>query len=282
MVKTLYVSDMDGTLLSSDSRVSANSARILSELSADGALITVATARTPATVVPLLSNMRLHGDAIVMTGSATWSFEEDCFQNVRFIPKEQYLLALEFCSANGVQPFIYVMAEDCRTLDVYHGATTMNKSEESFYLERCRLKLKRFHLGTPAPVRAETYAMLMFATGQRANIEAAAEQLRAETACSVSCYPDIFNHKVALLEVLAPGVSKALAIKEMRERLKADRVVVFGDNLNDLPMFSVADEAVAVGNAMPEVKAAATHVIEPNYTDSVARYIAEDYKTGIC
>ncbi|MDE6134546.1 MAG: HAD family hydrolase, partial [Muribaculaceae bacterium] len=62
----------------------------------------------------------------------------------------------------------------------------------------------------------------------------------------------------------------------LKERTGADRLMVFGDNLNDIPMFEVADVAVAVGNALPEVKAAADVVIEPNYTDSVARYIAAD------
>lgn len=52
---------------------------------------------------------------------------------------------------------------------------------------------------------------------------------------------------------------------------------MFGDSLNDLTMFAVADVAVAVGNALPEVKAAADKVIEANYTDSVARFIAEDF-----
>ena len=48
-------------------------------------------------------------------------------------------------------------------------------------------------------------------------------------------------------------------------------MTVYGDNLNDLPMFEVADEAVAVANAMPEVIARADRVIGPNSASSVAR-----------
>ena len=44
----------------------------------------------------------------------------------------------------------------------------------------------------------------------------------------------------------------------------ASRLVVFGDNLNDLPMLAEADLAVAVGNALPAVKEAADIVIEPD------------------
>lgn len=55
--RQLFISDMDGTLLSTDSRVTPESARLLSELTRCGALITVATARTPATVEPLLKDV---------------------------------------------------------------------------------------------------------------------------------------------------------------------------------------------------------------------------------
>ena len=50
---------------------------------------------------------------------------------------------------------------------------------------------------------------------------------------------------------------------------------MFGDNLNDLPMMAVADVAVAVANAMPQVREAADIVIGANDTDSVARYMLE-------
>ena len=75
-MKTLYVSDMDGTLLDNDSLVSPKSAAIISELSRQGTLITVATARTPATVDPLLASTYTCCPAIVMTGAAFWNREK--------------------------------------------------------------------------------------------------------------------------------------------------------------------------------------------------------------
>ena len=52
--------------------------------------------------------------------------------------------------------------------------------------------------------------------------------------------------------------------------LGADRLTVYGDHINDLPMFAVADEAVAVANALPEVLDAASRTIGPNTLPSVA------------
>lgn len=276
--KTLYVSDMDGTLLSSDSRVSAESARIISELSAEGALITVATARTPATVVPLLADTRIATEAIVMTGAARWDFRRGCFAHTHRIAAESTRRILEICASRGAHPFVYIEAPDGRTMDVYHAATAMNRAEESFYLERRHLKLKRFHLCKPVPADALERTLLMFAMGPRENIEEIAELIRMSSDCNVSCYPDIFNESIGNLEIQAPGISKASAIRSLAAELGVERTVVFGDNLNDLPMFAIADVAVAVANAEPEVKAAATTIIGPNYTDAVARFIAADFR----
>jgi hypothetical protein len=63
--------------------------------------------------------------------------------------------------------------------------------------------------------------------------------------------------------------------------MDADRLTVFGDNLNDLPMMAVADVAVAVENALPEVKKAADIVIGTNQSDAVALYLeqfAQDFE----
>lgn len=280
--KTLYVSDMDGTLLSSDSRVSAESARIISELSAEGALITVATARTPATVVPLLADTHIAAEAIVMTGAARWDFRRGCFAHTHRIAAESTRRIIEICASRGAHPFVYIEAPDGRTMDVYHAAAAMNRAEESFYLERRHLKLKRFHLCKPVPADALERTLLMFAMGPRENIEEIAELIRMSSDCNVSCYPDIFNENIGNLEIQAPGISKASAIRSLAAELGVERTVVFGDNLNDLPMFAIADEAVAVANAEPEVKAAATIIIGPNYTDAVARFIASDFSNARC
>ena len=119
--------------------------------------------------------------------------------------------------------------------------------------------------------------MLFYAMGQSEGIIHAAEALRSQSDCSICCYPDIFNPSVYNLEIFPPGVTKAAAVEELKRQTGADRLVVFGDNLNDLSMLAVADVAVAMGNALPEVKAAADVVIEPNYTDAVARFIEVDF-----
>ncbi len=79
------------------------------------------------------------------------------------------------------------------------------------------------------------------------------------------------------MEVKAPDTSKANSVRMVADMVGADRIVAFGDNINDLSMMAVADVAVAVGNAVPRVLEAADKVIGTNETDSVARFILSDF-----
>lgn len=68
---------------------------------------------------------------------------------------------------------------------------------------------------------------------------------------------------------------KANAVRELKEKLKCEKLVVFGDGKNDLDMFHAADEAYAVQNADKELKDAATAVIGSSNEDGVAKWLLE-------
>jgi hydroxymethylpyrimidine pyrophosphatase-like HAD family hydrolase len=59
----------------------------------------------------------------------------------------------------------------------------------------------------------------------------------------------------------------------VKEQFGFSRLVVFGDGLNDIPMFDVADESYAVANALEEVKRIATGVIGSNEEDAVTEFL---------
>lgn len=276
--KTLYVSDMDGTLLDNESHVSPRSAEIISELSRRGALITVATARTPATVEPLLSDTYTTCPAIVMTGAALWDRVNKRLIHPELFARAEAQEIMDEFKRHGISPFVYTVT-NASHLDVYHGVE-MNRSEEEFYNERRHLELKKFHIGQEPTSEAMERVVLLFSIGPSEPIERLAGALEARGGCSVSCYPDIRSADVALIEVFVEGVSKRAAVLKLASLTGAGRVVVFGDNLNDLPMMEVADTAVAVENAFPEVKEAADIVIGRNSDDSVARFIEDDYNNS--
>ena len=269
-MKQLFITDMDGTLLNEDSKVSPTSAQIISDLSRQGALITVANARTPATVGPLLEGVYTSLPAIVMTGAAMWDRSNRSYVNTHPFAADTDCQILAAMRSEGIEPFVYTFFDGDPLLHVYRNSP-MSDNDIKFMDERRVSGLKEFHIDQPMPEGGHT--MLFFAMGPRDRIFAAADKIRALGICSVSAFTDIFGEDTGIIELFAPGVSKASAVQALKAETGADRLIVYGDNLNDLPMMAVADESVAVGNALPEVKSAATRVIGANTEDAVARDI---------
>lgn len=272
---TLYVSDLDGTLLGQDSRLSAGTVatlnRIIGEL---GGLFTVATARTPATVVPLMQEVHATLPFIVIGGSAMWNPVTMSYEHTHGIDQDTVNAVADVFDRHHGHPFIY---RRHGSLLYTHHYGPLSLQEERFVHERQHLPLKRFFLDDSNYRHSEDEALLIFAMNKFAVLEAIARDLRAMVrSCSVMLYHDIFDPDDGYLEIFTAGTSKAAAIGELAREVGAGRVVVFGDNRNDIAMMQAADHSVAVDNAFPEVKTAASEVIGPNTDDSVARWIATD------
>ena len=80
------------------------------------------------------------------------------------------------------------------------------------------------------------------------------------------------------LEILPQKATKAHAILQLKDYLQCEKVVAFGDGMNDLSMFEIANESYAVENACKELKEKATGVIGRHDQDAVARWLEENYK----
>ncbi|QNM06165.1 HAD family hydrolase [Qiania dongpingensis] len=68
------------------------------------------------------------------------------------------------------------------------------------------------------------------------------------------------------LDVYKIGVNKGTAVKKLQELLGISReeTLAFGDQQNDIEMLGKAYHSYAIGNALPEVKAAARYVADSN------------------
>ncbi|AZG46679.1 Sugar phosphatase YbiV [Gordonia insulae] len=77
------------------------------------------------------------------------------------------------------------------------------------------------------------------------------------------------------LDVMAPGVDKAVAVRAVQQRLGISpaQTMVFGDYLNDLAMLDTADWSYAMANAHPRILAAARHLAPSNEEDGVVRTV---------
>ena len=279
MARTLYVSDLDGTLLGDDSQLSAVTVatlnRVIGEL---GGLFTVATARTPATVVPLMQEVQARLPFIVIGGSAMWNPVTGTYEHTRGIDDMTVNAVADVFGRHGAHPFIY--RRHGSMLHAHHYGP-LSPQEERFVAERRHLPLKKFILDDGDYLHNDDEALLIFSLNKYAVLKDIANDLKASVpTCSVMVYHDIFDESEGYLEIFTAGTSKARAISELAREVGASRVVVFGDNRNDIAMMQAADHSVAVGNAFPEVKAAASEVIGTNTADSVARWIETELLHG--
>ena len=271
-MKTLYITDLDGTLLDANSQVSAEAVEVLNPMLDDGLLFTVATARTPATVVPMLSQLHTRLPFIVLNGAATWDSQKGDYSRVNVIPQATVEAVCAVCRRHGFNPLIY--RRHGSIIHAHHQGT-LSAQEQQFVDERQGLALKKFILNSPDYLHSPDEAMLIFSMQDYERLRPIYEEVTATIQCSAVFYHDIFDPSAGLLEIYAPGVSKAAAVKQMQAEVGVEQVVVFGDNRNDIPMMQVATHSVAVENAFPEVKAVASEVIAPNTANAVPLYIRD-------
>lgn len=88
---------------------------------------------------------------------------------------------------------------------------------------------------------------------------------------------DFIRSERTLFEILPKGVGKGNALLKIADALGIDkgRTIAIGDYDNDISMIKVAGVGIAVGNALPEVKAAADLVTVTNDEHAIARIIAD-------
>lgn len=274
---TLYVSDLDGTLLQPDARLSAETTRLLNESIASGKLFTIATARTPATVADIIRGVDMRIPAIVMTGGSVWNPYDGQYSGVRHLDRKAAEMLVDTYRATGTSSFIFTLIDN--VIDIYHVGGPLNELQRQFVEERKNSPYKRFHISDdgsdtlPPDMSKVILAYAMLPDAKAAETYALTSEIPH---LRPQYYHDIFGPEIGILEAFAEDATKANAVRELARRMGADRVVCFGDNVNDLPMMRAADLAVAVENALPEVKQAADIVIGPNTSDAVARFIHDD------
>lgn len=264
----LMVSDLDGTLLSSQGVLSGRTRELLQQLIAQGAQISIATARTCATVVPLLAGVPLPLPAVIMNGAALYDLNRQEFQEEKPLSYPVSAAVLSIFRRHGCNCFTHVIREN--GLDIFYDGL-FHPAEEEFYQERCRLPLKRYR---QEDLPAGTQTVYFSAMQHKPVLDAVYEEIRNLPEASQlqgSCYSDLYHPGYYFLELYRRDASKKNGVLSLRRHCQAGKVAVFGDNCNDLPMMEIADYACAVGNAVPEVRESADAVLGDHDSDAVAR-----------
>jgi Cof subfamily protein (haloacid dehalogenase superfamily) len=278
MVKKLYISDLDGTLLNRESRLSVATEQMLQHLLMDGLDFTIATLRSISSVQPIFRNITLHLPIIELNGAFITDLRTGDKLEINALDTTVRLPLYNALKESGVSPIILTHNDSADKL--YFGEIT-NTGIEGYYTNRIMHQDPRVRTYTDASdLTAHQWVgvTVIDRSDVLANCRNELESMFHE-AINVNLTESIQTPEFVWMTISALEATKAHAIKSIQERFgfQEHAVVSFGDQLIDIPMFQVSDLAIAVQNAPEEVKNAAGQIIGPHDTDAVVKYLYEDY-----
>ena len=270
-MKTLYISDMDGTLLQSDGTLSEYSKEKLNEFYKKGIPFSIATARSMVSAMPILDGVHFAAPIVLMNG--VFVYDTETKKAVKYHEIEHSVLqkVLDYFYEKNLHPFMFLYSDDYKLSIKYTEFD--NDGMKEFYDMRVDMLDGRFTQTDDLtniengqhPVYVNYYALPEF-------LDDIVEKLKSIPEIDFAYYKDSYSEDW-LIEIYSHTASKANGAKEVAEIIGADTITAFGDNLNDIIMLKGADTSVAVENAVPQVKEIADVIIENNNDNSVVKYI---------
>ncbi|MCY4376932.1 MAG: HAD family hydrolase [Spirochaetaceae bacterium] len=278
--QTLYVSDLDGTLLRSDGSLSAYSARTLNRLIGEGMHFTVASARGCGPIRNALGDLRLRLPVIATNGAYVSDLATGRHLAVQALPPATARDLCALFDGHEYSPFLFT-TDGSADRFYYTTASLRNDGMRRFHRKRetrqdPRLRrLDDLRQGLDDQVVRFT---LIDALPPIHNLEREVRR-RHGSAVQIHCHEnyDALWYHLTVLDAHATKDHGAAALKRVLD-VEHGRLVVFGDQVNDPGLFRVADEACAVAGAPPELARHATAVIGSNDDDAVARWLEHRWR----
>lgn len=270
--QVLFVSDLNGTLLDHNRKMSSYTRIKLNHLLARGAQITAATSRTPATVVPLLKDIRFSLPIVVMNGAALYRLQEKTYEQVQFLSHKVSQQVLNLFEKEHVNALAYTLFDD--VLHIYHG-DLINEAEQGYFRDRKNLPLKSFIHGKPSGEQPIFYFTVFETLTVIERLYAALKQLPCADDIQMVYYKDNRHEGFYMLNVLSSSATKLTGVQEIAQCSGLEEIVAFGDDLNDLSLLESTPYSYAVENAVAPVKEVAHYQIGPNDSDSVVKTIGK-------
>jgi Cof subfamily protein (haloacid dehalogenase superfamily) len=258
----LVASDIDGTILGHDGKISERTVRAFHACREAGVELVFVTGRPPRWLHPLEEQLGHTGTVICSNGAVVWDLEDNRLVSARALSKDAVLEIRRIIKQ--LRPAALFAAE---TLTGFH-------LEPGFIENGSSELLAEF---APAPL-ADTLtpddAVVKFLAIVR---EGTADEFLAAVSPAVAHLASATHSAptVAMLELSFPGVNKAVTLAEYAKSLGIDAadVVAFGDMPNDIEMLRWAGHGYAMASGHPEAIAAAGQQAPHFDDDGVAQVL---------
>jgi 5-amino-6-(5-phospho-D-ribitylamino)uracil phosphatase len=274
-VSRLYVSDLDGTLADREAKLSAFTRRHLNALLESGSSFTVASARSVHTLAPILEGVALRLPIVEFNGAFITDLKTREPLVCHSLVPQVAAATIDWALASELPPFVSTYWRGRQHL--YPPLVLANAGIAWYDASRRAAKDQRLR-GACDPRRLLEQAIVSLTLiGSKSRLVPIARAIEGD-------FPGL-SHSVVYENAYQPGwhwltvqserASKGHALRALAEGagVALGATTVFGDESNDLPMFELAGRAVAVENAIPELKSIAHEVIGPHHEDSVVRYL---------
>ncbi|MGK8468327.1 HAD family hydrolase [Nocardia cyriacigeorgica] len=261
----LVASDVDGTLIDPEERVTARTKAAVGAVVADGVPFVLATGRPPRWIGPVVDGLGFAPLCVCGNGAVIYDSAADRVLTSRTLDIETLGWIADL--AEEVLPGCGLAAE--RVGASAHDAVTPQFVSSPEY-EHAWLNPDDTAVARHEVIDAPAIKMLIRLPGARSG------DMLAALAPMVGERADItYSTDHGLIELSAPGVTKASGLVTVAERLGVDpaAAIAFGDMPNDIPMLTLAGRGVAMANAHPDALAAANEVTTTNAEDGVARVL---------
>ncbi len=276
-METLYVSDLDGTLLGENAVLSNRSKEILTQLLNDGLIFTVATARSIVSVQAILKGLPLRLPVIEFNGAFLSDYTSGQHLVINSVSRE-ISDALHACVLEmGHAPFVSTF--DGKADRLYFDKI-LNSGMEWYLEDRKKNHDPRLTKAVNTADALTEQVVCMTVIGRQGPLEELEGTLgrRFGSEIEIHCVPHIYSEGWHWLTVHDRKATKDQGIQSLREYcgLKNSELVVFGDHANDVKMFRAADRGIAVENATEDLKRIGQRIIGPNTDDSVALFLLNE------
>ncbi|MBO9584255.1 MAG: Cof-type HAD-IIB family hydrolase [Flavobacterium sp.] len=257
----VVVSDLDGTLLNPQHRISDYTKTIFQELHNQGYLIVVATGRHHLDAMGIIDKLEVPVYLVSSNGARIHS------------PNKEELFSFNLDS-DVVKAALNVEIDPEITVVLFkENVWQTNKWNEKLNAFQEELK---YHPELVDYKQLDDFAAIkiFFSCSDHEKLVKLKDEILANSS-------EHLHHAFSLptcLEFMDKSIDKAVSIERVLEKegFTLQEAVAFGDGYNDVQMLSASGKGLIMGNAPASLKEELSHleVIETNAEDGVARYIA--------
>lgn len=274
-MKRLFVSDFDGTLADREAKLTPFTRSRLRALLDAGLAFTVASARSVHTLGPILDGLPLRLPVVEFNGAFITDLKTRSPLVCHALAPHVAEATLRAALSGGLPPFVSTFTQGQQRL--YPPLVLTNAGLAWYDASRRAARDVRLRAASdPLKLLDQAIVCLTF-IGERAQLAPIAQAIELEFSALTHCllYENAYQPGWHWLTVQSAFATKAHALRALAEGagVALQQTTVFGDEVNDIPMFELAGRGVAVENAIDDLKRIAHEIIGPHHGDSVVRYL---------